>query len=283
MQVWLTNDAASKKLAMHRALIYSAVTVFVLFMFQPFGTHGDDMAFKYLRLSGYGLVTFCALLLAGMLEIKLADKRLSAISRRTIIVALYILLLALFNHSYFVVAILGQWHWQNQLAFVFYTVVVASFPIGFLYLINRHSKSIAENQQPSSAMKEFEFTNEANNEANNDSITFIGDNKGEQLKVSLSALLFIKASDNYCEITTSNNNQIHKQLLRCTLNQLLTQIPGSRQIERCHRSFAVNVAKVTSYAGNASGLQLTMQDGEESVPVSRTYVKQLKASLAAQQ
>ena len=71
MQLWLQDDLLSRKALVQRALIFSAVTLFVLFLFQPFGTHNDLMSYKYLRLSGYGLVTFCALLLSGVLEIRL--------------------------------------------------------------------------------------------------------------------------------------------------------------------------------------------------------------------
>ena len=63
MKLWLEDNLGSRKALIQRALLFSGVTLFVLFLFQPFGTNNDISSYKYLRLSGYGLVTFCALLL----------------------------------------------------------------------------------------------------------------------------------------------------------------------------------------------------------------------------
>jgi hypothetical protein len=133
VRLWLEDDLASRKALMQRALLFSAVTLFVLFLFQPFGTHNDLLSYKYLRLSGYGLVTFCAFLISGALEISLTRQKLKRQYKVVVVPSLYIGMLAVFNHSYFVVAILGAWHWQNQLLFVFYTLAIGLFPIIFMF------------------------------------------------------------------------------------------------------------------------------------------------------
>ena len=69
--LWLKDDLESRKLVIYRAVMFSFITLFVLFIFQPFGTSNDSEPYKLLRLSGYGLVTFCALLLSGAIEIAL--------------------------------------------------------------------------------------------------------------------------------------------------------------------------------------------------------------------
>jgi hypothetical protein len=49
--------------------------------------------------------------------------------------------------SEFVVAVLGSWHWQNQLLFVFYTFAIGLFPISFMFIVNRHAVKISKPQQ----------------------------------------------------------------------------------------------------------------------------------------
>ena len=276
MQLWLQDDLSSRKALLQRALVFSAVTLFVLFLFQPFGTHNDLISYKFLRLSGYGLVTFCAILLSGVLEIGLTRFKAKSQFQYLLIPSLYIGLVAVFNHSYFVVAILGSWHWQNQLLFVFYTLAIGLFPISFMYLVNRHSDTISKPQQ----LDAVDSSAEGNITTQAKLITLSGENKDDNVQVALSDILFIKSADNYCELALLNEKSGSRKLLRCSLTSLLKQLPSDSQVLRCHRSYAVNLLLVKSWQGNAGGLQLTMQTGDVVVPVSRTYVDVIKQALS---
>ena len=135
MKLWLKDDLASRKIVFQRALLFSSVTLFVLFVFQPFGTNNDTIPYKFLRLSGYGLVTFCALLLTGILEIGSIRLNINSRFRLMAIPCIYIGIISVFNHSYFVVAILGAWHWENQLLFFFIPVLSVYFQSHLSYLL----------------------------------------------------------------------------------------------------------------------------------------------------
>lgn len=276
MQMWLQDDLLSRKVLVQRALVFSAVTLFVLFLFQPFGTHNDLISYKFLRLAGYGLVTFCALLISGVLEIGLTRLNLKSQFQYWLIPSLYIVMVAVFNHSYFVVAMLGSWHWQNQLLFVFYTLAIGLFPICFMFLVNRHAVTISPPQQIDLVQPQ----PEGNPSTQIKQITLIGENKDDNVQVALSHLLFIKSADNYCELALLDGVSCSRKLLRCSLTNLLKQLPQDPQVYRCHRSYAVNVLLVNSWQGNAGGLQLSMQAGDVVVPVSRTYVDVIKQALS---
>jgi DNA-binding LytR/AlgR family response regulator len=181
-----------------------------------------------------------------------------------------------FNHSYFVVAILGSWHWQNQLLFVFYTLAIGLFPISFMYLVNRHSDTISKPQQLDAVDSHVEGTITTQTRL----ITLSGDNKDDNVQVALSDILFIKSADNYCELALLDEISDSGKLLRCSLTNLLKQLPSDSQVFRCHRSYAVNMLLVKSWQGNAGGLQLAMQTGDVVVPVSRTYVDVIKQALS---
>jgi hypothetical protein len=283
--LWLKDDLVSRKALIQRALLFATVTLFVLLLFQPFGTNNDSSSYKYLRLSGYGLVSFCALLLSGAIEIALTRSRLKSQFRWAVIPSVYIGISAVFNHSYFVVAFLGSWHWQNQLLFIFYILAIGLFPVSFMFLVYRHSVSIASPQtinlvQPQTENSEVVIVNKTTQTNQANLITLTGENKDDNIQVALSQLLFIKSADNYCELVILEGISCNNKLLRSSLTNLLKQLPNNSQVYRCHRSYAVNILLVTSWEGNAGGLQLSMQADDVVVPVSRTYVDTIKQALS---
>ncbi len=283
MKLLLEDDLASRKTIIHRAILFSTVTLFVLFIFQPFGTNNHSIPFKFLRLSGYGLVTFCALLLSGTLEIGSIRLNINSRFRMMIIPCLYIGVVSVFNHSYFVVAIYGVWYWENQLLFVFYTFAIGVFPIIFIFLVNHHARKTTLRAQVIEAKNTTNISNDTlgNNEHESAQLlTLTGDNKGDNLQITLSQLLFIKSADNYCDLTIIKDNNISHKLLRSSLASILKQLPEKSLVHRCHRSYAVNLALVELSTGNAGGLKLIMKPMGITVPVSRTYVDTIKQALS---
>ena len=273
--LWLKDDLHSRKLIVYRAMMFSLVTLFVLFVFQPFGTINDTSSYKILRLSGYGLVTFVALLLSGFIEIALLRYDFYKPLRIMLISGFYILICALFNHAYFVVAFLGQWHWQNQMLFIGYIFAIGVFPLIFMYMLNRHVSQLNIDETPQrQQIKQCEAL-----PLELEQITLVGDNKNDAISIVLERVLFIKAADNYCEISVYDGHAIQQTLLRISLTRLLKQLSINTAIIRCHRSYAVNVAFIHSYSGNAGGLQLTLKNTPMPVPVSRSYVDNIKAAL----
>lgn len=279
----LLNDSLVARFTLQkRALLFSWCTVLVLFVFQPFGTYESELSYKYLRLAGYGFVTFFAVFVAGMIEIELSKYRQKIRYYYQLIIGLYVIIIALFNHSYFVVAIFDQWHWQNQMMFIFYVIALAIFPVTILYLSERRStklidnndstesKSIIANPEVSITNKNFETFE----------VQIIGENKTDILTLLLTDIILIKSADNYCEIVTKKENVVSVNLLRISLSKVLAQLPENKLIVRCHRSYGVNLSLVKTSRGNANGLKLEMQLGDITVPVSRVYVDVVKQALS---
>ncbi len=283
MMLWLEDNLESKKMVIQRAALFSIATLFILFVFQPFGTINSTISYKFLRLSGYGLVTFCGLLLAGTLEIILSRKQFNRRLRLFLVCCLYVGITAAFNHSYFVVSIIGSWHWQNQLLFVLYTLAIGVFPISISYLINRYANRPIEPQVAQtnniSPQSNEPIATQVDKNIEVPLIILTGDNKGDELQVSLTQLLFIKSADNYCELAIYSDNKVSTKLLRCSLTRILKQLTTNSLIHRCHRSYAVNLTLVELSTGNAGGLQLLMKPIGVTVPVSRSYVDVIKKAL----
>ena len=107
----------------------------------------------------------------------------------------------------------------------------------------------------------------------------IGDNSGDKLQLFVEQLVYIKAADNYCEVVFLDGG-IQKRLLRSSLSALLAQIPPeTNNIYRCHRSYAINLSAIKSYSGNSAGLKIETNIEDVTVPVSRSYVNQIKQAL----
>jgi len=165
----------------------------------------------------------------------------------------------------------------------FYTFAIGSFPIIFIFLVNNHAKKTMHISQIVEADNVTTNHNETvmnNDPAPSPLLTLKGENKGDKLQITLSQLLFIKSADNYCELAILKDSKVSHQLLRSSLTSILKQLPDKSLVQRCHRSYAVNLALVELSTGNAGGLKLVMKPMGLTVPVSRTYVETIKEALS---
>ena len=106
----------------------------------------------------------------------------------------------------------------------------------------------------------------------NEIIELKGEN--ESLKVGLNDLRVVKAEDNYSMLIWKSNGHLDKRLIRGSLKSIEIQLQQNF-IKRCHRSYLVNLYKVNSVTGNSRGYRLSVQDLEESIPVSRELAKEI--------
>ena len=92
----------------------------------------------------------------------------------------------------------------------------------------------------------------------------------ETFKLDINEFLFAKVESNYTEIYTYNGVEVKKALFRITLKELENHLTAFPTIYKTHRSYLVNLSKITACKGNAQGYQLTLQNYEATVPVSRS-------------
>ena len=87
--------------------------------------------------------------------------------------------------------------------------------------------------------------------------------------------MYLESVDNYVSVFYRDSDQVKKQLLRTNLKKLESQFLDSEEIMRCHRSYIVNLKNIKTVDGNSRGLQLHFNNLEDSIPVSRKYVKNI--------
>lgn len=100
----------------------------------------------------------------------------------------------------------------------------------------------------------------------------IFDEKGEmRLSVRREHLLLIESADNYICVWYTNQNAPKKVLVRNTLKQVAEQL-ASTHIQRCHRSYLVNLDHVKVLRREKEGVFVELGiDGVPDVPISKTY------------
>ena len=103
------------------------------------------------------------------------------------------------------------------------------------------------------------------------------DNNGNlKLSVKLDNLYYIKAEDNYINVFYQRNGAIATYMLRCKMKTIEDNCVDSSSLMRCHRSFIVNIDKVSVLHNEADGFILDFErEGLDSIPVSKTYANKV--------
>ncbi|AXG71302.1 putative two-component response-regulatory protein YehT [Kordia sp. SMS9] len=99
----------------------------------------------------------------------------------------------------------------------------------------------------------------------------------EHFQFTIQDFLFAKVESNYTEIFLNDTDGVSKTLVRITLKELETRLQEFPNIYKSHRSYLINLDKITSCKGNAQGYQLSLQNYSETVPVSRSKLKEFDA------
>lgn len=134
-------------------------------------------------------------------------------------------------------------------------------PLNLQRLIQKHAKSL----------KKLSFS--AQEEAIKSHIIKI-EVGNEHLQFNVHDFLFAKVESNYTEIFLNVRHEVTKTLVRITLKELETRLQEFQNIYKSHRSYLINLDKIISCTGNAQGYQLALQNYSETVPVSRSKLKE---------
>lgn len=110
------------------------------------------------------------------------------------------------------------------------------------------------------------------------SISLVAENGRDIHSFHKSELLFVESSHNYCTLFLFRNSKTEKILIRSSLSRIQEQIKDN-WIIRCHRSYLVNVTKISTLKSNPRGYFLQVSDTETKIPVSRQQLAQVRLSI----
>ena len=106
------------------------------------------------------------------------------------------------------------------------------------------------------------------------SILLTGDTK-DSLEVIPSQIIYLEASGNYVNVYYRQEKQTRK-ILRTTFRNMEEQLIHYPFLVRCHRTYMVNVHFIQAIDRNEQGYHVHLKDGATDIPVSRTYLQDLR-------
>ena len=101
----------------------------------------------------------------------------------------------------------------------------------------------------------------------------------ESVTLQISHLLYIESVGNYVKVSHLDNGQVRTDLLRATMKQMEETLKDYPMIVRCHRAFLVNLGQVERIVSHSGSTQLLIKYCHESLPVSRSNMSQVKATI----
>lgn len=252
-----------------------AVGVFVfLFLaaFQPFGLSEWQTAAKHMKLLGYGGVTTTAMLLnyfflPALFPSGFRDEAWK-VWKEIAWVLWTILLIATGNVLYsnylrIVSLSLGSFAW-----FVVITLLIGLFPCTLLTLLN-YNRLLRRNRQAAGTLNQVIEEEPVAPAAETEMMVVVAENGKDKLEFPEEELLYMASADNYTEIYLEREGKEERHILRITLKAVEARITGRPYLCRCHRSYLVNLKRVTHVSGNSQGYKLHLSGTEFRVPVSR--------------
>ena len=101
----------------------------------------------------------------------------------------------------------------------------------------------------------------------------------ETVSVHIPDLLYIEAVGNYVKVYQLQDGQVRTDMLRATSKQVEEDLRAFPMIVRCHRAFLVNLQQVEQIVSRAGTMQLAIKHCQESLPVSRSNMAQVKEAI----
>lgn len=261
------------------------VTLFFI-AFEPFGFSLLPEAPRRAFFIGYGLVTFLAIAVNGLLLPRLLPRffreenwnlmrQILWMSWVTLTIGLgsYLLSGAICAH-YRIPA-----QWVRLRTIVLDTFFIAIFPITIINLAN-YSRLLHRNvrvvQEATRRLEHPAFHPQPGKPEEPTAIVLVAENDKDTFRVALAELLYIQAEENYVQVYYTGPKP-GRTLLRSSLTRIAGQLcPDYPRFFRCHRAFIVNTACILGVEGNAQGLKLTLKDSPAVIPVARRYVDEFR-------
>lgn len=256
------------------SLLFGLFIGLFLVLFEPFDINTLQYEYKTLKFLFFGFITaFVMLIFRYVLPLlwpEVFSDRHWKIKHEILFFLIILFFIANLNGLYINYLNSLKFSWKNYFWIIQVTMMLGSIPICFLVLINYNrmlKKYMQEGKQlqVKSTSKKASFTIKIPLETNQ-----------EYLIIDAETLLYIEADGNYIAVIEDKGHDLSKNLYRISLSRVEDHL-NTDHILKCHRSFIVNLNKVTHIKGNAQGFKLTLANCSMVVPVSRKFVPIFKS------
>ncbi|MBR0304609.1 MAG: LytTR family transcriptional regulator [Bacteroidales bacterium] len=149
-------------------------------------------------------------------------------------------------------------------------ILAIPYLVSYLYLGLR-SKDATINK----LIEEGHTTGQALQHSVDDTITLNDENGKPRLTIKSGGILYVGANDNYVNVYYLDNDKVGYTMLRNNLKTLEKQL-DAYGIVRCHRSYMVNLHRVTIISREKDGMYTTLDSNAVSrIPISKSYSEEV--------
>lgn len=132
---------------------------------------------------------------------------------------------------------------------------------------------IAANRDKEEEINALRLSLESGKPSKAETIPFYDYSGALKISVASDSIYYIASQDNYVEIRYEMDGKLLNYLMRCRTTRLEKQLEGTSLI-RCHRSYIINVDKVSHFKRENARLFLILSHPEaKKIPVSKSYYK----------
>lgn len=161
-----------------------------------------------------------------------------------------------------------------------WVLILGAFPTVLFALWNRNIQ-LARNLRKATEMNRSLPDKPKAEKPSSVPLVFLGDTR-EMLEMDAMSFLYAESEGNYVRLhyLSPHDQKQTSKLLRLTMKQAEASA-SAPFIVRCHRAYLVNLRRVNKVDGNSQGCRLRLEGCSDEVPVSRSYVKEVQALIAA--
>lgn len=238
-----------------------------LIVFQPFGTENFHHKYKYLVLFPYSVIFGTAFFAADFIIIRYKDWNIGSELLKVTGILFLASILSYFYNTLFISHVTLSF---GNYLYMFLYCLALGIPISTIYILSRYIY-LKRTHEKTALQVSQQLTDKDNPVATTIRKTLNISANNTDLKISEEHFICAQSMENYCSIFFLENGQLKKLLIRISLSNLLNQIQTD-SIQRCHRSYIINLNQVKSLKGNAQGYRLFLSEIDFEIPVSRSFI-----------
>lgn len=139
----------------------------------------------------------------------------------------------------------------------------------------KEAEQLARRQTANPVQTTPEFSSIPSSTAAPEPIHLTGSTK-ESLTLFSQDFIYAESDSNYVHIYYIKEEKVQKTMLRSSISHIEELVTVDSSILRCHRAFIVNLLQVDKVESQNQALQLLMKGTHTRVPVSKTYLQEVK-------
>ena len=265
-------------------LLCVAIVIFILAIFEPFNFKLNSLGQVWV-LVGFALVTMLVTSIAFVLLPKIFTRFYNpdkwTIGRSLLNNALFLIIMGIgvVCYDYFIIMKqLPEYFPMGFLVDLFAVLTIGIVPLSIITIIIQNS-ALKRNLNSSKEINQILSERINTSSTKEDDLISLSGSTKESISIDPEDILYIESEGNYVNVHYKQGDKIIYKQIRSTIKQMEESLQNHSIFIRCHRAFIVNINHISSAQGNAQGYQLTLSNVHQEIPVSRTYLKNLKDAL----